>query len=322
MYPGDEDMARAASDLAGRLPDELAPLAHLAYNYRWMWARRGSDPFERIDPSRWMACGRNPVRMLTEASPAALARAAADDDLLADMHALTELVQAETRCPWPSNPTPSEPVAFLCSEFGIHSSLPIYSGGLGILAGDLLKEASDQCVAMVGVGVMYRSGYFHQRIDTSGYQHEYWTDTDPDRLPAARVTASDGQPLRVPIPVFDVQLTATVWRVDVGRVPLYLLDTDGPDNPLFGRWITSRLYDGNRLMRLAQYAVLGVGGARALRAMAITPTVWHLNEGHPALAAWDLLAEQRAAGTTGDVAWDAVRSRFVFTTHTPVAAGN
>ena len=322
MYPGDEDMARAVSGLAARLPDALAPLARLAYNYRWAWAPRGPDLFERIEPSRWQACGRNPVRLLTEASPAALDRAADDGSLLADMQELTELVQAETRRRWTSG-TPTEPVVFLCSEFGIHASLPVYSGGLGVLAGDLLKEASDQGVAMAGVGLMYRTGYFHQRIDTSGYQHEYWTDTDPDRLPAACVTSSDGQPLRVPVPVFDVELTAAVWRVDVGRVPLYLLDTDHEDNPPFGRWVTSRLYDGNRLIRLAQYAVLGVGGVRALRAMGITPSVYHLNEGHPALAAWDLLAEQRSTTeSTQEAAWEAVRSRVVFTTHTPVAAGN
>ena len=210
----------------------------------------------------------------------------------------------------------------MCAEFGVHESLPIYSGGLGILAGDVLKEASDLGVAMVGVGLMYRTGYFHQRVDTSGYQHEYWIDTDPQRLPAALVTGTDGHPLEVTVPVFDIDLVASVWRVDVGNVALYLLDTDRPDNPPFGRWVTSRLYDGNRLIRLAQYAVLGVGGVRALRAMGITPSVHHLNEGHPALASWELLAQQRAAGASEDEAWQAIRGRFVFTTHTPVAAGN
>jgi glycogen phosphorylase len=122
--------------------------------------------------------------------------------------------------------------------------------------------------------------------------------------------------------VFDVDLVAAVWRVDVGRTPLYLLDTDLPENPPFGRWVTSRRYDGNRLIRLAQYAVLGVGGVRALRTMGIAPMAYHLNEGHPALAAWDLLAEQHSAGASDEAAWKATRSKLVFTTHTPVAAGN
>ena len=322
MFPGDNDLAEAASLLAEDLPPELMPLAAVAYNYRWSWAPLGASVFTRIDPNRWARCGHNPVRLLSEASPAMLRRAAADPDLRTDVDALVELVEEDLARPWASAVTPEHPVAFMCAEFGVHGSLPIYSGGLGILAGDLLKEASDSGVAMVGVGLMYRTGYFHQRIDITGYQHEYWVDTDEERLPAALVSAPDGRPVRVTIPVFDIDLVAAVWRVDVGRTPLYLLDTDLPENPPFGRWVTSRLYDGNRLIRLAQYAVLGVGGVRALRTMGIAPTAYHLNEGHPALAAWELLAEQRSAGASDEAAWKATRSRLVFTTHTPVAAGN
>jgi starch phosphorylase len=213
-------------------------------------------------------------------------------------------------------------VAFLCAEFAVHESLPIYSGGLGVLAGDILKEASDLAIPMVGVGLLYRTGYFHQRLDLSGLQHEYWTELDPDWLPLAPVTGADGAPVRVTVPVDGENVAAQIWRADVGRVPLYLLDTDVPGNSRVSRWVTSRLYEGNRDVRLAQYAVLGVGGVRALRTMGIVPSVFHLNEGHAALAAVELVHDRIAAGCTPDDAWSEARDQIVFTTHTPVPAGN
>jgi starch phosphorylase len=192
----------------------------------------------------------------------------------------------------------------------VHVSLPIYSGGLGALAGDLLKEASDRRLPMVAVGLMYRKGYFRQRIDAAGWQHEYWIDTDPQRLPAARVTDADGAPVAIEIPIYDASVAAHVWRVDVGRVPLFLLDTDISRNGAIARWITARLYDADPTIRLSQYLMLGFGGIRALQALGIDPGVIHLNEGHAALAplAFGSLEEGRA--------------RTVFTTHTPVPAGN
>jgi starch phosphorylase len=176
---------------------------------------------------------------------------------------------------------------------------------------------------MVGVGLLYRTGYFHQRIDTSGMQHEYWIESDPTSLACVPITdEATGERLTVTVPVDGEEVVVQVWRADVGRVPLYLLDTDRADNSLVGRWITSRLYEGNRAIRLAQYAVLGVGGLRALRAMGLQPGVFHLNEGHPALAAFELLRERREAGDTWDEAWAAAAAQIVFTTHTPVPAGN
>jgi starch phosphorylase len=198
----------------------------------------------------------------------------------------------------------------------------VYSGGLGVLAGDILKSASDLAHPTVGVGLLYRTGYFHQRIDTAGAQHEYWIDTDPDLLPAVRVTGDDGAPLTIRVPLDDEDVVAEIWRVDVGRVPLYLLDSDVPENGPVGRWVTSRLYEGNRAIRLAQYGMLGVGAVRALRALGIEPSVYHLNEGHPALSVFCLVAERVAAGLTFDQAWAEVREQLVFTTHTPVPAGN
>ena len=188
----------------------------------------------------------------------------------------------------------------------MHRSLPVYSGGLGALAGDILKESSDRALPLVAVGLMYRQGYFRQRIDAGGWQHEYWVDTDPERLPAALVTGDDGAPITVTVPVRGIDVTAQIWRVDVGRVPLYLLDTERPENDLAATWITSRLYIGEPDARLAQYVLLGVGGVRALAAMGIEPSLLHLNEGH---AAFISLEAARAHGGALDGAASRRRAR-------------
>jgi starch phosphorylase len=175
---------------------------------------------------------------------------------------------------------------------------------------------------MVAVGLMYRQGYFRQRIDGWGWQHEYWVDTDPDRVPAALVTGDDGMPLTVTVPIRGVDVVAQVWRVDVGRVPLYLLDAERPENDQITRWITSRLYVGDPDTRLAQYLLLGIGGMRALRAMGIDPGLIHLNEGHAAFASLELARSEAEQGLDAEDAFEAARARTIFTTHTPVPAGN
>ena len=324
MFAGDHDIERAVANLAAELPEPITPLARVAYDYRWSWAADGPACFEELDPERWARTGRNPVRLLTETPRATLARAAADAVFVGRVARLAAELAADRARPWREGAvSPAHPVAFCCAEFGLHGSLPIYSGGLGVLAGDILKEASDLALPMVGVGLMYRTGYFHQRIDTSGLQHEYWLDADPERLPCAKVTGADGRPVTVTVPVGDADVLVQVWRVDVGRVPLYLLDTDLPGNSQLNRWITSRLYESNRTIRLAQYAVLGIGGVRALRALGIEPAVYHLNEGHPALGVFELLARAQAhTGAADDDAWQRLREQVVFTTHTPVQAGN
>ena len=310
---GREDVMRAAAELAERLPQALAPLARLAYNYRWSWLPGGPDLFRRIDAERFERCLQNPVRLLQEAPARSLKRAADDHDLVERAQAAESVVRTELdRDPDPD--IDPAPVAFLCAEYGVHVSLPVYSGGLGVLAGDLLKEASDRAVPLIAVGLMYRRGYFRQRIDAEGMQHEYWVDTDPERVPAALVTDAAGSPLSVTLPVGDAEVTARIWRVEVGRVPLFLLDTETPDNGPLERWITARLYDGDERTRLAQYVLLGAGGVRALRALGLDPAVIHLNEGHAAMAPLELARELRSL--------DAARARTVFTTHTPVPAGN
>jgi glycogen phosphorylase len=319
---GETELQRAAEALAWRLPDELAPLARLAYNYRWCWLPGGSDLYRSVDPRRWRLVGGNPVRLLQEASSDALAAAAANEELLARAAELEGLVKEDLARDAQGPVDPEHPVAFFCAEFAIHQSLPIYSGGLGVLAGDILKEASDRALPMVGIGLMYRRGYFRQRVDHSGWQQEYWVLTDPERLPAALLTGDDGEPLKVTVPVNDAQATAQVWRVDVGRVPMFLMDTELPENDELVRWTSSRLYDGDPDTRLAQYALLGLGGVAVLEAVGIEPGVVHMNEGHAAFAALAGARREMRDGASFDEALERVRSRTIFTTHTPVPAGN
>src|SRR3984885_5578831 len=322
MNDGREDIRRAAEELAERLPDALAPVARLAYNYRWSWLPGGAELFKAIDAERFALTLQNPVRLLQEASTPALRRAAADASLLERAAAIEAQVKADLERPYYPSIDPARPVAFLCAEYGVHVSMPIYSGGLGALAGDLLKEASDCAVPMVAVGLMYRKGYFRQRIDAGGWQHEYWVDTDPQRLPAALVTGPDEKPLTIEVPIHDVDVTAQIWRVDVGRVPLFLLDTEVPGTGPAERWITGRLYESDEQIRLAQYVLLGAGGVRALGALGIEPGVIHLNEGPAALAPVHLAAQELHSGESLATGVAAARERTVFTTHTPVPAGN
>jgi glycogen phosphorylase len=312
MHAGRADLARAATALAARLPWTLAPLARVAYNYRWSWLPDGAGVFRDIDPGRWELVHGNPVRLLQEAGNDALLRAAADRSLVLRAEALERAIDEDLARPSRGPATEERPVAFFCAEYGFHASMPIYSGGLGALAGDILKEASDRALPMVGVGLLYRRGYFRQRIDATGWQQEAWVPTDPERTPAAVVTGPDGAPVRVELTLAGDPVAAQVWRIDVGRVPLFLLDTGLPENDRMQRWTTQRLYDGDPDTRLAQYAVLGMGGIKALRALGIDPGVVHMNEGHAALTAVQLEL---------DGVHDA-RDRTVFTTHTPVPAGN
>jgi len=308
--------------LVSRLPPTLSALGRLAYNYWWSWQPGGEALFRDVDPERWESSGRNPVRLLIETPR--LKEAATDPGIIARAAALDHALAAELARPF-ADATPASgdrPIAFLCAEYGVHVSLPIYSGGLGVLAGDFLKEASDRCVPLVGVGLFYRRGYFRQRLDTSGWQHEWWSTQRPEDLPATPVAGPAGAPLTISLPLRGERVTARVWRVDVGRIPLFLLDTDVAENSTLARWIGAQLYVGDRDVRLMQYALLGVGGMRALAAMDVHPAVVHLNEGHAALAPITLAAGEIARGVPLPQAIEAARRRVVFTTHTPVAAGN
>jgi starch phosphorylase len=314
------DHADRIGELEDRLVPELRPLAAVAYNYRWSWVRGGADVFAAIDRHHWRLVGENPVRFLFEltrerqhaaAKQPALVEGAAQ--LAADVAGNLEL---------PDDAGDRRPIAFFCAEFGLHSSLPIYSGGLGILAGDFLKEASDRGLPFVGIGLFYRRGYFNQRVDLSGRQQEYWLEQDPALLPLALVRGSDGRPLRSSVTLFGREIAFMVWCVQVGRVPLLLLDAELAENDPLARWTTARLYDGNAQIRLAQYGLLGIGGARVLEAVGIEPELLHLNEGHPALAPLELYGSALQEAASREEALERIRERVVFTTHTPVPAGN
>ncbi len=319
--PGAADLEARAQLLAERLSPGLKPLARVAYNYRWSWTRDGPAVFRDINPHRWSLSGENPVRFLGDLWPSTQAAVERDPSLLARIEALA--AELDSYLSRPTAPVDTDgPIVYFSAEFGFHVSMPIYSGGLGVLAGDILKEASDQALPMVGVGLFYRHGYFRQRIDLSGRQQEYWLVADPKNMPMARVTTPDGTPLMLEVTLHGEPLIFQVWRVDVGRVPLLLLDSEVPQNDPVQRWTTARLYDGSHAIRLAQYGLLGMGGARLLQAIDLEPGVLHLNEGHAALAPLELAAADVSRGASFDDAFERLRERTVFTTHTPVAAGN
>jgi glycogen phosphorylase len=319
---GREDLARAVAQRELRLPEPLLPLARLARNYRWAWTRGGPELFASLGRHRWERAGENPVRLLRDLSVAELDEAAADPGYVAEVGRVAAEFDAAVDPDEAAASLADGAVAFLCAEYAVHPSLPIYSGGLGALAGDILKEASDQRLPMVAVGLFYREGYFHQRLDPSGQQHEYWISTHAEDVPAVRVTGEDGRPVTISVPMLGREVHAHVWRVDVGRVPLFLLDSDVETNGPLDRWITARLYVSDRELRLAQYALLGLGGIRALAAMGVDPATVHLNEGHAALAGLELARTDVAAGAGFEEALEHARRRTAFTTHTPVPAGN
>ena len=320
---GRHDIEQAVAELGERLPEPLKPLAWLVYSYRWAWWCGGAALFREIDPAIWRRSECNPRAVIEAIPPARLRELANQAEFRQRVADLAKRIKADLERPRIATTIPPDrPVAYFCSEFAIHCSLPLYGGGLGVLAGDLLKAASDLGIPMVGVGLLYRQGYFHQRMDPTGWQHEYWTTTQFERLPVVRVTTAGNHPLTVDIVIRARPVRVQVWRVNVGRVPLYLLDTDCEENHPIDRWITARLYVGDRHTRLAQYAVLGIGGVRALTAVGIRPSLVHMNEGHAALSSFERVRQMLASGLSADDAFARVTQETVFTTHTPVAAGN
>jgi starch phosphorylase len=316
-YPGDDDLERAAASLAAKIPPELAPLARAAYDFAWTWTPDGREVFQAIDAGRYWFYSGNPVQVLEQTPAARLRELAADGSFLERATRLEERLLANRDRRDAASPR----VAFVCAEFGVHRSLPIYSGGLGVLAGDILKESSDLGLPLVGVGILYGKGVFHQRIDPKGWQQEFWTDVDANALPLALVTR-DGAPVRITVPIRGRDVVAQIWCARIGRVPLYLLDAQVPENGTLERWISGRLYVGDPAIRLEQYALLGIGGMRALQELGVAPDVVHVNEGHGAFAPLELARRHILAGTSVGEAIRRARDATVFTTHTPVPAGN
>jgi starch phosphorylase len=307
------------------LPPKLEGLRRLAYNLWWSWHPQARVLFSRIDAGAW-ARYRNPIPVLS--GPVAWDQLLENPAFMAEYHDLLEEFDAYMAYGsdhWFTRRYGDDlegPIAYFCAEYGFHESLGIYSGGLGVLAGDHMKTASDMALPLVGVGLMYRKGYFRQSIDADGHQEHAYPDYELARLPILRALDRLGEPMTISVPLPDRDLYAAVWVAQVGRVPVLLLDTDVPDNDDSDRPITHILYVRGREMRLHQELVLGVGGVRALRELDLAPAVWHLNEGHSAFLLAERARELIAGGATLDDAWKAVRSDAVFTIHTPVSAGN
>ena len=291
------DIAAVAS-APPRLPKQLEGLRRLAYNLYWTWHPEVRILFNRIDAEGW-ARYRNPIPVLQGMRD--WSRLLDDTDFLVEYETILarfDAYIANGAGHWFQRRHGDElsgPIAYFCAEFGLHESLGIYSGGLGVLAGDHCKTASDMALPFVGVGLLYRHGYFRQTIDADGHQEHAYPDYDPARLPLLRVIDDDGDPILVPVEFPGRTVQATVWLAQVGRVPLLLLDTDIPENDRADRPITHQLYVRGREMRLHQEMVLGVGGVRLLRTLGIEPAAWHLNEGHSAF-----MLVERARELTAD----------------------
>ncbi len=306
----------------------LEKLKELGRNLWWCWQPGVISLFRELDPTLWTQVGHNPVEFLKRIPVDQLERRATEmaldsridhafrrlSDYLKDKHSWGSLNASILR---------TRPVAYFSAEFGLHESLPIYSGGLGVLAGDHLKSASDLGIPLVGVGLLYNQGYFRQSLDSNGWQQESYLDADTDLLPIEPVLDADGKPMMVAVETAHGALRAKIWRVEVGRTLLLLLDSNVPENSDEDRKLTGRLYGGDARVRIRQELLLGVGGVRALRALKIQPSVLHLNEGHSAFATLEMIRVlmEETGFPYGEVVHD-VAQMTVFTTHTPVAAGH
>ncbi|MEM9558427.1 MAG: alpha-glucan family phosphorylase [Acidobacteriota bacterium] len=309
------------------LPREYDRLYELAYNLWWSWTPAARDLFGAVDRSKW-AHYRNPVELLINIDPKHWYELHEDDSFRSLYNDVVQEFDAylhATGGTWFEHhhgTYDAGPVAYFSMEYGLHQSLQIYSGGLGVLSGDHCKSASDLGLPFVGVGLLYRRGYFMQTIDAEGYQQHIYPEFDFTRLPLRPIATSSGQELRVKVELPGRTLEVLLWLAQVGRVPLILLDTDLPENDPADRPITNQLYVRGREMRILQEIVLGVGGVKALRALGVEPGVWHLNEGHSAFLQLERVLERVKAGSTPHGALEALRPDSVFTTHTPVPAGN
>ena len=312
--------------VAPKVPENLAFLTQLARNVWWCWNVEASALFRRVSPALFREVEFNPVRLLAEVGQDRLEELSQDASFLAHLASVEAQFKKEvlTSKNWKKpGDTARRVIAYFSMEFGLHESVHIYSGGLGILAGDHLKSASDLDIPLVGIGLFYREGYFEQAIDASGWQVEGYPENDVHRLPVSRCTSADGRPLLLAVPLEEGPLHFTAWKLDVGRIPLILLDTNLPENPPELRGVTGQLYGGDKRNRLRQEVLLGVGGLRAVEALGFEVACSHMNEGHAAFLGPERIARAMARhGLSLDEARAFVRRSSVFTTHTPVPAGN
>ena len=317
------------------VPADLQPLAELARNFWWVWQPEAVELFRRLDRPLWEDVHHNPVKLLGQVAQGRLVEAARDEGYLANVRRVHAAFRKDLAGPgWfgsahaevggdVGGDGPPLHVAYFSAEFGLHESLPIYSGGLGVLAGDHLKSASDLSVPLTAVGLLYRQGYFTQTLAADGRQQEAYPELDFYNLAVDPARGIDSSQVKVRVDLPEGPVTCAVWRVSVGRVPLYLLDTNLPENRPADRDITGRLYGGGTEMRIRQEIVLGIGGTRALAALRVPATVFHMNEGHSAFSALErirVLLEHHPDLSFDDVR-QAVMATSIFTTHTPVPAG-
>ena len=308
------------------VPERLRRLPELAMDLWWTWNPEAREVFRQLDYELWRETAHNPVLMLQKVTPAALETLANDKPFLALYEtALAALDGARAaRDTWWQHHFGgvAGPIAYFSAEFALHQSLPIYAGGLGVLAGDHCKEAGDLGLPLIGVGFMYPQGYFHQSVSPEGWQQESYEKLSWATAPIEHAVTADGNPCIVPVPLGNRSVLVQVWRVRLGRVKLYLLDTDLEENAPWDRDLSARLYGGDRETRIQQEIILGVGGVRALKALGSAPAVWHLNEGHAAFVVLQRIRDLIEGGLSFDQALEEVRRTTVFTTHTPVPAGH
>lgn len=315
------------SFLPQKLPKRIIGLDELAHNLWWSWHLDARELFKSLDRPLWKATGHNPVELLQKLAPYRLVAAAADANFLKDYDAVmsnfrVSLSPAQT---WWHTKYPhleEHVIAYFSMEFAIHNSLPLYAGGLGVLAGDYCKEASDLGLPLVGIGFMYPQGYFYQRISEEGWQEEVYRQLNFAEAPILRALNAQKQPVKIRVELDSRSVYIAVWQVNVGQVKLYLLDTDLEDNCPVDRQLSARLYGGDSEARLQQEIILGIGGVRILRALKVAPTIWHVNEGHTAFMMLERCREWLEKGLSFSEALSRVRTTTVFTTHTPIPAGN
>lgn len=323
---------RSFSPLGIQLPEPLKALERISGNFYWSWQPEGVELFRDISPTLWEKYEQHPQKLLAEVGEFRLWQLAADEEYLEKLRGFAEKLDAYmegksdafTRSGTPKGVTLTNPVAYFCAEYGVHNSLPNYSGGLGILAGDHLKSASDLNVPLVAVGLLYRYGYFRQDIAHDGWQEEHYANIFDLGLAITPVISGSGERVTVTVRIREREVHAQAWLAQVGRIKLYLLDTNLDQNSEVDRMITGHLYGGDTETRIVQEKILGIGGVRLLRKLGVSPSVFHLNEGHAAFSTLELVHEYLASNPNKSFA-DAqafVREQCVFTTHTPVAAGN
>ena len=309
------------------LPKRIDRLYDLAYNLWWSWTPEAQALYSVLDPDLWSRVNHNPVRMLSEVEPRRLEAVAADEDYLERFDQIVRQFDAymSREDTWFRRTFPQlggKTIAYFSAEFGLHESLPIYSGGLGILAGDHIKESSDLGLPFVGIGFLYPQGYFTQRIGRDGMQEAYYDKLAFGTVAATHAFGQDGKEIEIAVELPGRTIYAKVWKVQIGRVALYLMDTDVPGNAPADRELSARLYGGDQEIRISQELVLGIGGLRVVRALGLDPSVFHMNDSHPVFMVLERARELVEQGLPFDVAREMVRASTVFTTHTPVPAGN